>query len=114
MPLLHELVRGASSAECPFARECCRVLRVLTRHDFPVGDAAWRKWYSDHADKHPIYTTPLDRAVKLCIDTFRFEHTTLLSKSLDNTAFFFLCILVANAAQPRVQLDCLDRNRVDI
>lgn len=71
MPLLHELVRGASSAECPFARECCRVLRVLTRHDFPVGDAAWRKWYSDHADKHPIYTTPLNRAVKLCIYTFR-------------------------------------------
>jgi hypothetical protein len=25
----------------------------------------------------------------------RYEHTTLLSKSLDNTAFFFLCILVA-------------------
>ena len=70
-PLLHELVRGASSADCPFARECCRVLRVLTRRDFPVGDAAWRKWYSDHADKQPIYTTPLDRAAKLCMDTFR-------------------------------------------
>ena len=25
----------------------------------------------------------------------RFEHTTLLSKSLDNTAFFFLCIIIA-------------------
>jgi len=25
----------------------------------------------------------------------RYEPTTLLSKSLDNTAFFFLCILVA-------------------
>lgn len=70
-PLLRELVRGASSAKCPFARECRRVLRFLTRHDFPVGDAAWDKWYSGHAEKHPIYTTPLDRAAKLCIDTLR-------------------------------------------
>lgn len=72
-PLLSDLVRGASSEECPFARECCRALRVLTRHDFPLGDPAWQEWYAAHAHKHPIYTTQLDRAAKLCVDTFRRE-----------------------------------------
>ena len=69
--LLPVLVRGASSPGCPFARECVRVLRVLTRHEFPVGDTAWRDWYQEHAARHPIYSTPLDRAAQLCVLTFR-------------------------------------------
>jgi len=70
-PLLPALVCGASSPGCPFARECVRVLRVLTRHDFAVGDVAWQEWYSTHVNKHPIYSAPLDRVAMLCADDFR-------------------------------------------
>lgn len=69
--LLPELVRGASSKRSRLAPDCRRILRALTRHDFREGSAEWQEWHVKHADKHPIYTKSLDRAVKLCMDTFR-------------------------------------------
>lgn len=69
--LLPELVRGASSKRSRLAEDSRRVLRILTRHDFHEGSAEWQEWYAEHADKHPIYTKSLDRAVKLCMDTFK-------------------------------------------
>ena len=69
--LLPELVRGVSSKVSRLAPDSRRILRILTRHDFHEGSARWQEWYAEHADRHPIYTKSLDRAVKLCMDTFK-------------------------------------------
>jgi hypothetical protein len=76
-PLIPALVSGASS-DCRFSAQCTNILRILTRHDFPAGSSDWQKWYQDHGLRHPVYSQPLDRAAKLCADSFR--------KSLEETA----------------------------
>ena len=69
--LLPALTTGASIRGHFLARDCRRVLRVLTRHDFAAGDIAWQKWYEEHRNEHPVYTKPLDRAVLLCMNNFK-------------------------------------------
>ncbi len=71
MPLLPELARGASDKNLAWSRECCRALKILTLHDFATGSPDWAKWYKEHKDRHPIYSTPLNQAAKECIVTFR-------------------------------------------
>jgi hypothetical protein len=63
-PLLSPLV------SCAGDQDCSNTLRDLTRYDLR-NKSAWIEWYEKHKARHPIYSKPLDGALKKSLATFR-------------------------------------------
>ncbi len=80
--LLPILVDGSSSKDRRISGASVAGMRLLTRHDFGPDSGKWQQWHKAHANSHPVYTTPLDRAAKACVERFRAN----LSKAAEENA----------------------------
>lgn len=68
-PLLQGLAKCVSSTT--FGDVCARTLEVLTRHKLPARGDEWSNWIAANRNRHPIYSKPLDNAVRDALATFR-------------------------------------------
>jgi hypothetical protein len=69
--LLPELIQTTGNSNYFVKRDSARILRYLTRHDFGEDSAKWEAWFSQHKDRHPIYTDDLDETARKCVMQFR-------------------------------------------
>jgi hypothetical protein len=69
--LLPELIRTTGNSNYFVKRDSARILLYLTRHDYGEDSAKWEAWFSQHKDKHPIYTADLDATARKCLTQFR-------------------------------------------
>ncbi|OIO10389.1 MAG: hypothetical protein AUJ52_04350 [Elusimicrobia bacterium CG1_02_63_36] len=68
-PLLPGL--GECVATRTFGDVCARTLEVLTRQNHPARGDTWKKWITANKNRHPIYSKPLDNAVRASLLKFR-------------------------------------------